>query len=324
MRNSETALLYGCGKLNYRIVCRALKRTLTDINGNSCPGLSKYEILTLIYISQIADRTGFVTQYKTADLASVIGCSNRDVYFIISNLIKKGFITATYYEDLNWSGIKNITLLNNDFSKIKKYDKNTRYMSSFFQFFNFTDSKSVQFLSGLSLYALKTLLYISSNYNYRAGNRFSFRMLADELGIKNYKLILTYLKELESYLGHDYCKVKKIGTRVSYKFFFICPNNSLLQHEAAPVGDQDSYYKRHWRLRILNNGYQLGFSSDIISQFLTYMFSSIYRALEENTTLTLANIEQEIEHQFELNNGFVDLVAASRAFRLLRELPTSS
>ena len=265
----------GCGKLAYSLVLKLCKKSLPGPNGTVCPGASKFEILTLIYLSQIADASGYVSQYTTKELAGVIGCDPRSVYPIIDGLRRKGFITAKYYEDMNWSGVKDIKILNNDFSKIGKYDKTTRYISTFYPFFNFSDEQALAFMSGLSLYALRTLLYLLTVYSHEHGLKLSCNTVCDTLQIHDRALVVGYLEELSAYLGKDFYIVKKAANkRYIYGNVIIAAKNVFFVPD-RPSDSQLTYYKRRWALYFINNDISIA-PGESLPELLNLLFTSVY------------------------------------------------
>ena len=84
--------IMGCGKISLANVTKLIKRD---------GGASKYEIMTYVFLSQIADRTGKVEQYRTKQLSGIIGCDPRTVFEILKNMETKGLIRLNYYKDQN-------------------------------------------------------------------------------------------------------------------------------------------------------------------------------------------------------------------------------
>lgn len=297
--------LNGCGKLKYDLVLKLTKKNLPGPNGTISTGASKFEILTLIYLSQIADKSGYISQFTTKDLATVIGCHERSVYVIIKGLQSKGFIKAKYYEDLNWSGVKDITILNNDFSKVKKYNKTTRYVSTFYPCFDFTNESSQKFLEGLSLYALRTLLYILTIYNYDNGCRISCNKIKDALQIQDRSLIIDYMEELSTYFGTDFYKLGRAANRrYIYGNLTIHSRNPFLIPTASPADEQLTYYKRKWMLYILNNDIFVCQDCSLL-ELLNLIFSTVYHWLTKGVSLEL--IEHTLISKFESDKSLTQL-----------------
>ena len=101
--------LNGSYKLSETVIERILSR---QFDGSD--SVSNYEILALIYFSQICDTKGVIEEYKVPDLAEIIGCSRRAAYYIVENLVIKGFIIQS---KSSWAGYRKLTILNNDLAE---------------------------------------------------------------------------------------------------------------------------------------------------------------------------------------------------------------
>lgn len=311
--------MQGCGKLSHTVVSRLIKNNLSGNNGVTLNGASKYEIFSVIYLSQIADSSGFVSQFRIQDLANVTGCSIRNTYNILHNLKSKGFISFKYYNNVNWSGIKDIRLLNNDFSKVTKYSGQNRYVNSFHTCFDFTDKKSYAFLHSLSLYALRTLLIILDIYKYENGTRISCLEIANRLGISHVFLTVSYMQELEKFYGTGFFTFKKNHSRRKgiYGYITIAPRNPYLNAPKSPADMQMTYFKRKWLLFFQNNDIEY---SALTSNWnnplscLNRLFSLIFSTLCDNANITYTQLEQRLTQYF-LNYFHWDVVTVHRAVR---------
>lgn len=280
--------LQGLGKLSLPYVKKMISKSVEGSDGTVYSGASKLEILTLLYLSQIAEPSGLVREFKTKDIAETICCSERAVFVIFASLKKKGFITYKDYDNKRWTGLKDIRLLNNDFSSVNKYTKNTRYISTFYTFFDFTDESVVSFLNGLSLYALRTLLCILISYNYNTGLRMSCDRFCEELGIVDRSLIKYYLDELAAYFGDDFFTIRRgHNARITYGNVYIGAHKSSLQPEAAPHDEQMTYYKRRWLLNFKHYDMVCDYHFPL-SRYLCELFNLVFRALEHGISLDVA------------------------------------
>lgn len=309
-RTKEQLKMMGCGKLSYDYLIRLISKRIVN-NDVEYNGASKNELLAIIYLSQIASPAGFVEQFDIKEIASVIGCSERDVYVILSGLSQKGYIFTEYYEGQNWSGIKNIQLVGNDFTG-KDYSK-TRYISTFYTFFDFSKDETVKFLSGLSLYALRMLLVLLTMYDYKYGLKVTYVRLCAMLSIKDMSLIDFYISELSDYFGTDFIRINRpFLKRRTGSSLFISPRNHLLVAERSPSDNQMSYYKRHILRLIHNNGFYFFNEGNSLYIFLNKLFSFIYEFASKN--FSLEHIEELLLHSFSLDeNKELDMRTILRA-----------
>lgn len=298
--------IQGCAKLKYNFILDLIAKKRRLSSGVVVPGASKYELLCVIYLSQIADSAGYVEQFAIHDLSQILHCSEREVYYLINGLIKKEYITADYYQSANWSGVKNIRLIGNDFSNIQKYTGKDRYISAFYPVFNFNDGSMIEALTDLSLFSLRLLLLLLSMYDRKYGVRVSFQTLMKLLDVHNNKLIFLYLKELERVCGERFFIVVSHGKHL-YHMIHIRPNNMYMTPELTER--QLTYYKRKWLLKIQNESVPID-PIKTISEYLSMIFQKVYAAL--STGLSLENVENIIFNQIKLN-GYLDLITLARA-----------
>lgn len=316
----EHQCLQGCGKLNIHFLTRLTSKTVVGKDDIVYPAASKLELLTVIYLSQIADSSGFISEFKTKSLSNILGCSERAIYVILKGLSKKGYIDYTYYDDLNWSGLRDIRLIGNDFSNIKKFNAKTRYVSTFYSFFDFSNPEAVGFLTNLSLYALRLLLILLSMYDYRHGSKISCNRLCKELGISDRSLIKDYLSELESFLGTDFYEiVPNMRRRLLYGTVLLSPRNSTFVSE-TPSDQQLTYYKRRWLLYFINNNMVID-SSFPVSRYLNMIFNNVYAALIRK--IPLECIEKTILESLAIDDHVVSMNTLYNANNsLLKLIPT--
>lgn len=292
--------IMGCGKISLSNIYKLIDKT---------SGASKYEILTYIYLSQIADRAGKVAQFTTKDLAAVIHCDPRSVFVVLKNMEKKNLIKVAYYQEKNWSGVKDIRLIGNDFSNVANFKKH-RYISSFYPFFDFSDEENVTKLNNLSLYALRLLLLLLSKYRSDTGLKISYNRLRSELQLEKRSLIHGYLLELESLIGKDFFhKVKK--DREIYGILYISVNTTYLIPEKSPREKQLSYYKRHWLLLFKNHDMTISRVSPL-SDLLNYIFTTVYTALS-NDRGRLSELEEKMLDSLQTDGGFIDFLTLYHA-----------
>lgn len=299
--------IMGCGKISLGNVSKLTKR-----NG----GASRYEILTYIFLSQIADRSGKVEQYRTKELSSIIGCDPRSVFEIFRNMEVKGLLKLNYYNGQNWSGIKDIKLVNNDFSNVTNFKKN-RYISSFYKFFDLSDKMNIENLNDLSLYAIRLLLLILTKYSPDNGLRVSFDRLRRELGLEKRSLIFGYLKELETVLGKGFYHTAK-KDRLSYGNIYISPRITVLTPERSPADKQMSYFKRHLLTVVQNENMTITHEGTVM-EYLNYLFSSVY-AFMKRSGAAYRLVEEKIIQSFLTDGGFIGWLSCYHAVNELQTI----
>lgn len=301
-----TQSIQGCGKLKHNFISDLTKKERIISSGKTMPGASKYELLCVIYFSQIADKSGFIEQFAIRDLSDILCCSKREVYCLLNGLLKKEYITAKYYQNENWSGIKNIRLIGNDFSQIKKYTGKDRYISAFYPVFDFSDKEMVKRLADLSLFALRLLLQLLCMYDKNHGIRVSFQALMELLDVHDKKLIHSYLKELEKILGQRFFIITGRG-RNNYHMIHIRPNPYMTPEL---TDRQLTYYKRRWMLKIKNESIYVD-SGRTILEYLNVIFQQIYTALRDGILLDKA--EDVILSWIKKNGYYLDIITLARA-----------
>lgn len=272
---SELLALQGLGKLSKSYLYRLVKKTITCSDGIERCGASKYELLSIIYLSQIADSSGYIKQFRIKEFADVIRCSEREVYVIMENLVAKQYISAKLYNNKKWTGFRNIRLLGNDFSKVKKFTRENRYLNTFFSFFDWSDA-NMDALDKISLYALRFLLLLLFEYNYKNGCNLNTALICEQLGIENRKLLVGYLKELEDNLFYDtFYQVKNYKRKIN-NFIHIYSKNVFLMPEDKPADKQLTYYKRKWMLYLYNNKAIIYNNDKLVKHNTSYLINQTY------------------------------------------------
>lgn len=185
----------GSRKISSALLHKLVSRTL--LNGEKAAnalGASHACIDTMIYLCQICDNAGFISDFYITSLVSKTVASKRGAYFVLEILEKKGFIKVSCHHSKN--GYRDIKILDNDFSN---YRKDQRYLNLNRSYFNI-NSPDFQLFRNKSLFAKKLLLYILFMYDAQGGKRgyrANTRRLAKQLGIQNESLIVSYADELK-------------------------------------------------------------------------------------------------------------------------------
>lgn len=290
--------IIGLYKLSSENVNKCIQRTLVDIHGNRVPGCSKNEIATLIYLTQIADQKGKIEAFKASMIMQAISCSKRDSFLIINNLQQKGFIQI---ENRTWTGYMDIRILNNDFSQVKKYDKNVRYLNTNRPYFDRTDFAFYNAFRNLSLYATKLLLYVLCAYNIDYGYHITYMSLTSVLSVKSRSLIHKYLEELQPILGalsessfyESYPDLKK-GFR--YGRIKIPFRNTMFIANKGITEKQDSYYKRYWLSKFNDGTYEVDGHATSKESFASILFQIVLHYINE-FKVTRTFVENVIDEQ---------------------------
>ena len=275
--------LRGSYKIGADLLYRLIGKTL------SCglPGASKYEILSVVYFSQIADASGFIEQFRTLDLCGIIGCSRREAFYLMDSLERKGYITRRQTE---FHGYYDITLVGNDFSK---YDGNKRYLNTNRVFFNHNSEYSKLF-SNLSLYAMRLGIYLLYSYNDDYGYHSSIDNLTLILGIKDRGVVANALKELSLVFGGTsyYSVIEDLKRHRRYGYLDIHKRQILFRPQQGIGSEQPSYFKRHMLLRF--RSIETGFYeiAGEVDSHLSELFAIASRALEKGLSI------EQIENLF--------------------------
>lgn len=203
----KTNSVLGSRKMSFAVVKKLVNRYLefTDEDGRKKKGASNDCIKTMVYFCQINDNHGYIPNFEIKSLVGKTVNSKRGAYSVLDLLERKRLIKIEKNTCKN--GLRNITVLDNDFSN---YGKNKRvgYLNLNREFFN-TESllgsedteQSYSKFCSLSLFAKKMLLYILYMYDSsgsgKNGYRKNIKKLSDILEIDNTNLIYDYVKELE-------------------------------------------------------------------------------------------------------------------------------
>lgn len=303
MQNVEESI-YGSGKISLGL----LKQMLRPLNDEK-PGSSKLETLVIIYLTQISDARGAVDELYIKKLPDIIGCSDRAVYTILKSLEAKSLISIDYPPELNWSGVKNIRLLNNNYSGINKFTGKHRYLSTFAKAFDLTDIKNVKKLKALSLYALRLLLILAMDYDPQHGLRISCDRLCESLHIQDRSLIKKYLEELSVYLeDQELYTIRRVGHKC-YGLIFLAAGHYVLKG-STPTEYQETYYKRKWVKYFSSNNFFLDDSVPLY-KYLSYLFSKIYSLFKNG--YNLSKIENILHNAFEKQGSYLDIASFYRA-----------
>lgn len=279
-RNIEQIL--GCGKISKQFLNRITSRFVTGVDGKQYPGASGFEQAALIYFKQVCDKKNLVKEYKVQELEAVLGCSKREVPILIENLVRKGFIKAQY-SGKNWTGVKNIRINDRDFSSVRKYHGDNRYLSVYYRIFNH-NSEDYGKYRNLSLFAKRLLLILLYNYSDQYGYRVSYDELKNRLGIKSRRLIESYLQELEPILGKDFYKREaNLKQRVYYGTVIIRHRNFLLRQGLE--NSHDTFYKRKIRCGLIDSIVQ--FKNIDIHCFVNKLFALVYQYLLKGMELSV-------------------------------------
>lgn len=290
--------LLGSYKLSCRLLLHILAKEVTGPDGKQYPSLSKCEIITLLYFTQIADSASYIAHVKINELGSQLGYSKRHAYNIIQNLKKKGFIDVT---GDGWTGYYSVIIKDNDFQQVKKYTSQNRYLNTNHPFLC-SDTEYYFTFINLSLYAVKTFLYIFYGYDALYGYRFSLERLMAVLGINDKYLCISYLKELEAVLGKGYYTLRGSKTkRLKYDIVEIHSGNAALVPDQGIRQNQASYYKHKWLIYLKKTGLQFKRDRWLVSE----IFGIVYTCLRtgrlllgaiENIIKEALWIQQDEEH----------------------------
>lgn len=228
-------------RLSANVVKRLTAKRLININGVEVSGATKYMIAAMIHFSHICNLSGDIYGFKTSDLELVLRCNKRSTFNVIRDLVNKGFISV---EGEHWTGIKNIHLIDNDFST---YNKGVRYLNTNRDFFNYRNSDDYDSFLDLSLFAMRTFLSLLLNYNEEHGYHISYDTLCSQIKVKKRALISNYLLEIKTVLKDDFC-VSKENREKRIKFGSISIEKGLSYFKPKSKVDphQDTYYGYKW------------------------------------------------------------------------------
>lgn len=290
--------IMGSYKISEKLMEKLISKNLETADGRTVPGVSSLELDAVIYFTTISDSSGRVEEYHPTDLADVLGCSIRATYGIIDNLVKKGIIRM---EDTSFCGVKDITVLDNDFSNVTNYTT-SKYINTNKEFFNICNESFYSSYKELTLYAKRTLLIILDGYNMNYGYRVAVDTVKERLGIKNRRLVVSYINELQDILGNK-CSIKPDRNR-HYKFGNIefLKQNGYMSSNKGIEDNQDTYFKRSLRLFLEKHGI-LDRENIGINALLNKLFSILYSYAHNNCSV--ASCMEIIKKAF-LDMGIAD------------------
>lgn len=289
-KKQELNKLKGGYKLSASVLLRMTSNRITGIDGKEYPSLSKCEIITLIYMTHICDQSGYIEYVKINELGTFLGYSERNTYHVMEGLHKKGFIELS---ENSWTGYRSVRILNNDYSAVKDYHGKNRYLNTNHIFFCRNSGEFFEKFCELSLYAMRTFLYLLFQYDAKCGYRISVDRLMNQLGIASRYLCLSYLKEIKDLIGEDFCSISESKTkRMKYDVIYVHPGNSWLVADSQIRDEQDSYYKYKWIMYLR----KVGLTYARVYELATRIFSIVYAKLcDENSKLTLDCIENVVK-----------------------------
>lgn len=289
-KQQELDKLKGGYKLAGSVLLRMISNRITGIDGKEYPSLSKCEIITLLYMTHICDRSGYIAYIKVNELGELLGYSARNTYHVMEGLHKKGFIETS---GNNWTGYRSVRILNNDYSAVEDYRGKNRYLNTNCIFFRRNEGECFRRFCELSLYAMRTFLYLLFQYDVRTGYRISVDRLMNRLGIASRYLCLSYLREIKEMMGEDFCTISDSKTkRIKYDVIKLHLGNHLLVLDEHIHEDQDSYYKYKWMIYLR----KIGIVYTRTHEFTARLFGIVYATLRnEKSKLTLECIDNVIK-----------------------------
>lgn len=238
--------IQGSYKLSSTIINKLTKKTIIGPDNKVYPGATKNMIITMLFFSHICSKSGYISNFRPADLALVLHCSLRSTFNIIQSLKACGLIEVS---GDNWTGIKDIKLLNNDYSSVSDYTK-LRYINTNRGYFDYRSNQGYDKLLNLSLYSLRLLLLLLLNYNEKHGYHISIDTICSQMQISNRLLIPKYIFELKNVLGKEFCIIHKNKLkRQKYGSLIIKSNEDAMKPQYGLHNNQDSYYNNLWKTR---------------------------------------------------------------------------
>lgn len=272
--------IQSANKLSADIIKRLMAKRLVDVDKHDCAGASKNMILAMIHFSHICNIYGDIYNFKTSDLSLVLRCNKRSTFNVINDLVQKGFITVS---GDNWSGVKNIHLLNNDFSK---YSKQQRYLNTNRDFFNYRNSEDYDRFADLSLFAMRTFLNLLLNYNADHGYHISYDTLCSQIHVKKRALIGKYILEIEHVVKDEfYHTTSNSQKRLKYGSLIIHRNLNYLKPRLKVSKYQDTYYNYKWQTKLRLNDYEFFTDVGTWQEQSSRLCAIVYTFLEKNLHL---------------------------------------
>lgn len=289
-KQQELNKLMGGYKLSGSVLSRMISNRIIGTDGKEYPSLSKCEIITLLYMTHICDQSGYIEYVKINELGGLLGYSARNTYHVMEGLQKKGFIEAS---GNSWTGYRAVRILNNNYRGVKDFHGEKRYLNTNYIFFRRDESEFFTKFCELSLYAMRTFLYLLFQYNVRIGFHISVERLRKQLGIASRYLCLSYLKEIEALVGEEFCSIADSKTkRIKYDVINLHPGNHMLVADEQVQEKQDAYYKYKWIIYLR----KIGITYKKVYEFASALFGIVFATLHnEQSKLTLECMENVIK-----------------------------
>ncbi len=289
MEYNGVSELNGSYKLSQKVIYRLISSTENDT-------VSNYEILAMIYFSNISDISGNIEYFRIPSLSSAIGCSRRSAYNIIHNLVRKSLIQIS---PSVWSGYRTIKILDNNFSN-STYEED-RYLNTNHTYFNHNHVDFEEFKK-LSLYAKKTLLLILLKYNRKYGYRINISTLMQDLGISKKYRIIGYITELRKMFDDSFFLIEE-GVRVKYNNLRVVSKNPFFMAQTGIDDDQDTYFKHKYRALFERERIDYRLIADDTGNSLQRLYSFTVSYLNKGLSLDVIEdaIQKEVRESGELN-----------------------
>jgi hypothetical protein len=241
--------LRGLYKISDKLLYKLVKRRISTPSG-TLNGASRYEILSVIHFTHIADSSGFIDAFRITELCNITGCSRREAYSVLLSMQEKGIISFTKSE---FYGRYDITLHDSDFSS---FGKGMRYLNTNSDYFagNYYDRFRL-----LSHTAMRLFLLLSFKYDERYGYHVSFMQLKAELGLKHKSAVISALNELNDLISVDevlYSIRKDEKRRLCFGFLDL-PKSLITMRSNEGIYDvQPTWYKRRLERLIHGSGFE--------------------------------------------------------------------
>ena len=290
--------LKGLYKISDALLYRMIAKRVVSKDGISYNGASRLEILSILYLTHIADSRGHVEGFRVQEFMSKTGCSRRKAFDLMHTLCDKGYIRV---HGSDWAYCHDIDLLYSDFSD---FDKSMRYIDTNMPLFEQGRSLFDAF-SGLSLYSMRLMLYIVRNYSMDYGYHASFSSVMAALGIKHRSVLMHCLDELQDTFGFldEFVRIRSdLKTGVRYGYMDLLKSLDFLSRNQGISVSQDSYYKRRVEHIADDTGAVLSPDKVRRGSILNRIFYECQSALEK---FSLSVIEDCLRSVF-LQDGFVD------------------
>ncbi len=297
---ADMSSLMGSYKISSTLLDKLTAGKLVLADGSTCRGVSSLELDAVIYFTTIADSSGFIEAYRTSDLAGVLGCTTRATYHIIAGLVRKAIITAS---NTQWAGVMDIRILDNDFSDTVTYE-GVHYLNVNHSFFDPSEESFYAAYRHLSLYAKRTLLIIMNSFHGEYGCRINIDQIRDRLKIRNRRLVVSYLRELEHLLGEGFYNVEPDRRRrYRYGSVSVRKGTYILVPNAGIKDSQDSYFKRSFRTYLYHHGIISSPEAREVNPLLNKLYSTIYAFADKGHNVSVL---LDTAHQTFLDLGVAD------------------